>query len=772
MQVTSRSVIIGLVGLIVLFGSVWLDFGTGPAQGGIHENSSLALHRQDMPEAHFSPDQATPASPIMEPYNRLPLYFIENKGQVDKQVRYYVRGAGHTQFFTRQGMVVALNRSETLLGEVGREAELTHPGKLAAVVNPNHTEPRHLKKNCHRAAVVRMLPLDMQKSVRLEALEPQEYRVNYFKGNDPEKWLTNVPSFKAVVYRGAYPGIDLKFYGQGQQMEYDVVVNPGADPTQVKFAFKGIDAMEVTPQGDLALKLPDGSVLLQRKPLVYQEISGKTVAREGKFKVEQGTAHLVYGFEVASYDKAHPLVIDPVVVYSTYLGGGSDDAGLAITVDDAGRAVVTGWTQSTDFPLENHIYTHQGMKDIFVTKFKNDGSSLVFSTYLGGSNDDEGRSIAIDADGQIYLTGRTYSDNLPTTSGAFMGTKGGSFDAFVMKMDAAGGSLLFCTYLGGALEDTARGIAVDAGQNVYVTGFTKSTNFPKQAPLYNTLGGSQDAFVSKFSPTGSLLFSTYLGGANSDEAAAIAVGPAGQIYVTGNTYSANFPTASALYNTIGVTPDAFVTSIRANLSGLVFSTFLGGNASDYGNSVALDTTGHVYVGGYTYSTNFPTHNPLFAGNAGKADAFLTKMQGDGSALVYSTYLGGEESDHCYSIAVDRADEVTLTGVTASESFPTVGPVSHYGLKGPQDAFVSRFRANGQGLIYSGPVGGDSYDTGIGIAVDKTGHVCLTGQTNSVNFPIKNALYPYRNGVINNYDAFVVKIRNASLTGSYYLLLEN
>ena len=722
-------------------------------------------------------------------YGQLPLYFIENRGQVDRRVHYYVRGGGQTTFFAKDEVVLTLARpgknpaSFPFTKEVDGKFEALNGMQSAADPNakagPPTTRDSHRKSKTEKQklSVVRLQPVGLKKGAKLAGLHQTGHRVNYFIGNDPKKWRTDIPTYQAVVYENAYAGIDLKFYGQGRQLEYDIVVKPGADPNQVKFAYQGVQKIVVTPAGDLALVLPDGGRLLQKKPVVYQEIAGRRLPVEGKYRLARRGAQVTCGFALAAYDKTQPLVIDPVViVYSTYLGGGADDAGLAIAVDKAGQTIVTGWTQSVDFPVQYQLSFSQGMKDIFVTKFAKDGGSLIFSTYLGGTNDDEGRSIALDANGQIHLAGRTFSDNFPTTSGAYQSAKGGSFDAVVTKLDAAGGALLFSTYLGGTIEDTARGIAVDAAGNVYVTGFTKSTDFPKQAPLYATLGGSQDAFVSKFSPGGALIFSTYLGGANSDEAASITVSPAGQIYVTGNTYSATFPTVNALYNTIGVTPDAFVTSIRADLSGLAFSTFLGGNASDYGNSVALDSTGKVYVGGYTYSTNFPTRNPRFPTNAGKADAFLTKIKGDGSALVYSTYLGGSEADHCYAIAVDPADEVTLTGVTASANFYTLGAFSGvaFGLKGPQDAFVARFRADGRDLVFSSYLGGGGSDTGIGIAVDKMHQVYVTGQTNSVDFPVKNALYPNRSGSITNYDAFVMKMRLPvdNVACLFLLLFEN
>jgi hypothetical protein len=740
---------------MALLGSAMLFSGNATFKAATPAISVPVPNIPAMPGAAVSPDHAGARLQLMEQYGRLPQYFIENTGQLDPQVRYYVRGGGQTAFFTPQGVVLVLNRAES-----GQKQE--------AMVNPDHPGPPRQEGNRHRAAVVRMLPEGMQEGVKIAALEPQDYKVNYFKGNDPKQWRTNIPTYKAVIYREAYPGIDLKFYGQGRALEYDVVVHPGADPNQVKFAYQGIKSMEVTPGGDLALNLPDGSVLMQQKPTIYQEIAGQRVAREGKFTVQHGTAHLMCGFEVASYDPAYPLVIDPVV-YSTYLGGSWEDYGYAIAVTQAGQAVITGKTESVNFPSAYPIYTYQGSKDVFVTKFKSDGSGLVFSTFLGDVFEEEGRGVAIDSEGKICVTGTTYSEHFPTTPGAYQEIKGGSMDVFVTKFSADGSSLVFSTYLGGTLADYGRGIATDGNNNVYVTGNTKSENFPKPGALYPTYGGGQDAFVSKFSSSGALLFSTYLGDTNSDDGAAITVSPEGQIYVTGNTNSANFPRHNALFNTINVTPDAFLTVIRADLTGLVFSTFLGGNGSDYGNGVALDSTGHVYVAGNTYSTVFPTHNALYPANAGKADAFLTKFEPDGSALVFSTFLGGEEADNCFGIGLDNSDEVCLTGATASSHFPVKGSAPGYNLHGPYDAFVTRFQANGQGLIYSGFLGGNGSDVGMGLAVDKGGQVYVTGYTNSDNFPVKDALYPTKNSGTGNYDAFFTRIYQ-KFNFAFYLLL--
>jgi hypothetical protein len=734
--------------------AVW-SFGSLPLSFGQLRTARAAAGDQKAEAPPTSSGKAPRPGLLVENYGRLPMYFIKNQGQVDQQVQYYVHGRGQTTFFTREEIVVAWHRGQVQTPDAS-------PGQRLPLdeVSPGKQPPS-------RPAVVTMQPLGLNKDLRLAALEPQEYKINYFKGNDPQKWRTDIPTFKAVAYQEAYPGIDLKFYSVGQQMEYDVVVKPGADPSQVRFAYKGIEKMEVTPEGDLALKLPDGEVLVQRKPLVYQEIAGLRVAREGKFLLQPGTANLVFGFEVASYDRAHSLVIDPVLDYSTYLGGGGYDAGTAIAVDQYGQAVVTGYTYSIDFPEKNPAFVKSDGADVFVTKFNSDGSGLVFSTFLGGEYDDFGRAIAVDEAGGIYLTGQTFSAYFPTTLGAHQRERKGGSDAFVAKLNAAGNNLAISSYLGGTKADRGRGIAVDKDHNIYVTGNTESyEEFPLKNAIFPTYrGGSQDAFVAKLSAGfGTLLFSTYLGGTKSDDGAAIAVTPGGRIYVTGNTDSSDFPVPNGRYTDFKVSPDAFLACIKANLSDLAFATFLPGNKAEYGNSVALDTTGHVYVGGYTTSTDFPTPVPRTS-----ADAFLIKFNPDGSGPVYSTHVGGSGNDHCYAIAVDRADEVTMTGETNSTDFPTKNPLPGGDkIKGTADAFVTKFQANGQGHIYSTYLGGNNYDCGIGLAVDKGGRAYVTGQTSSLNFPVSKDAYikAYKGG----YDAFVAKIKQPPATVLLDLLL--
>jgi hypothetical protein len=353
-----------------------------------------------LPTAKPAPDSSLSASPeikVEEAYGRLPLYFIENRGQVDRRVNLYAQAGGQTVWFTRDG--VSFTFAETV-GPKGAEEKF---GRKTAATEIR--QPKAANREYGRGQVVRLTPLGMSPKRELLPLEPQEARVNYLRGNNPDTWRTDIPTYRAVLYREAYPGIDLKFYGAARQLEYDIIVKPGADPGQVRFRYAGIRKLEITGEGDLAIKLPGGRELLQKKPLVYQEMGGQRVAREAKFRIHRDTARQVYGFEVAAYDPCYPLVIDPLVlVYSTFLGGTLSEASFSIAVDGNGCAYVTGDTYSADFPLQNAYQdTYKGNIDTFVTKFSADGQSLVYSTYLGGNGRDLGKAIALDASGSAHL---------------------------------------------------------------------------------------------------------------------------------------------------------------------------------------------------------------------------------------------------------------------------------------------------------------------------------------------------------------------------------
>jgi hypothetical protein len=541
----------------------------------------------------------------------------------------------------------------------------------------------------------------------------------------------------------------------------------------------------VDAQGDLVLQTTVGPIR-QRKPVIYQEVDGVRKDIPGGYVLKG--EHQV-GFKLAAYDASQALVIDPVLSYSTYLGGSGEDRDPAIAVDAAGNAYVTGHTESTDFPTTAGAFqtTFGGGPfnggDAFVTKLNATGSALVYSTYLGGSGGDSGRGIAVDTAGNAYVTGYTASTNFPTTAGAFQTTRGGFLmDAFVTKLNPTGSALVYSTLLGGSDLDSGEGIVVDAAGNAYVAGGTSSTDFPTTAGAFQTTfgGGANqggDAFVTELNPTGSaLVYSTYLGGSGGDSAASIAVDADGNAYVTGRTLSTNFPTTAAAFQpTFGggvcCGGDAFVTKLNPTGSApLVYSTYLGGSDYDIGTGIALDTLGNAYVTGTTLSTDFPTTAGAFqATYGGGGDAFVTKLNPTGWAL-YSTYLGGSGGDSGRGIAVDAAGNAYVTGSTTSTNFPTTagalqttftGGVSPYGGYFT-DAFVTQLNPTGSApLVYSTYLGGGGDDVGNAIALDTlpNPNVYVTGYTFSPNFPITTGAFQTMHVGGDRLDVFVAKITN-------------
>jgi hypothetical protein len=480
--------------------------------------------------------------------------------------------------------------------------------------------------------------------------------------------------------------------------------------------------------------------LHMKKPFLYQEHDGVRRPISGGYVL---TASHQVGFQVGKYDPRLPLVIDPTLFFSTYLGGSGEDQGFGIAVDASGNAYVTGQTASANFPTTGGVAqpSFQGMTDAFIAKLNSTGSALVYSTYLGGSGDDVARGIAVDSSGNAYATGSTTSSDFPTTAGAFKTVLGVALDnAFVTKVNATG-SLVYSTYLGGANTDKAFAIAVDAGGHAYVTGKASSPDFPTTPGVFEPimLGSGGSAFVTKLNPTGSgLVYSTFLSAvAHISVGFGIGVDPSGNAYVTGISASAGYPTTAGAFQTTfgGGGNDAFVTKLNPTGSSLVYSTFLGGNASDNVHGLAVDASGTAYVTGATNSPNFPTTSGAFqlAINGG-GDAFVTKLNAAGSALVYSTYLGGSEGDDGVSIAVDTSGNAFVTGTTVSLNFPTTaGALQAFG--GAVDAFVAVLDSAGSGLTYSTFLGGSGSEEGRGIAIDTFANAYVTGRTDSANFPI-------------------------------------
>jgi len=595
----------------------------------------------------------------LDAYGKLPLSFVPNAGQTDRRVRYYAQGSGFGFFFTRQKAVLAFEKSKR-----GQALELRFPGSSA--------------------------------TARLEASGRAPGRVNYLTAGGSH---TNLPTYHQLVYRGLWPGIDMVFRGRGGSLKYEFHLAPGADPSDIRLAYRGADGLALGRAGALLISTPLGS-LRDSRPRSYQRIGGTEVAVPSRFSLEHDAKSGGYGFGLGDYDDAHPLVIDPGLAYSTYLGGTGFDQAIGVAVDSTGAAYVTGPTESANFPTTLGAFdtTVNGSFDAFVTKLNPAGSGLVYSTYLGGSGGEGDIVVAVDSAGAAYVTGATQSADFPTTAGAFDTTfNGGARDAFVTKLNPLGSGPAYSTYLGGSGGDGGLGVAVDSLGAAYVTGSTDSANYPTTAGAFDTtFNGSSDAFVTKLNPAGSspLLYSTYLGGTGPDAGHGVAVDSAGAAYVTGATQSGDFPTTAGAFDTTfnGGQEDAFVTKLNpAGSSPLLYSTYLGGSGPDQGFGVAVDSAGAAYVTGQTGSANFPTTAGAFDTTFnGVFDAFVTKLNPTGSSpLLYSTYLGGAGKDLGLGVAVDSGGAAYVTGLTSSGDFPTTAGAFDTTFGGVLDAFVTK-----------------------------------------------------------------------------------
>jgi len=720
------------------------------------------------------------ANQARETYGKIEMSFEANRGQTDASVNYLARGAGYTIFLKPTEAVFRLLSADSGLRNPNQQTAISKQqsaGEESAISN-GQTQTQHSALSTQDSKTLRMKLLGANANATAEGAKELAGKVNYFTGNDRSQWRADVPTYGRVRYSQVYPGIDLVYYGNQKQLEYDFVIAPGRDPQTVRLQFDGADQVEVDVAGDLLLSLGE-TVIRQPKPVVYQEVAGARHTIAGEYVIhEDGQV----GFNVAEYNALLPLIIDPVLVYSTYLGGGGTDEAREIAVDSSGNAYICGETTSPNFPTVNPIDSTYGggqflgARDAFVAKLNAAGTALVYSTYLGGSGDvsnngdDRCFGLAVDSAGNAYVAGETHSQDFPTAN-AIQATYGGGFaDAFVTKLNAAGSALVYSTFIGGTVFDAGAGIALDSSNNVYITGRTTSSNFPLVNPIqatYNSSRGGAVAFVTKLNAAGTaLVYSTYLGGNDSagfENGSSIAVDSAGSAYVTGQTRSNDFPTVNAIQATFGGgTPDGdgFVTKVNAAGSAFVYSTYLGGSTNDVGADIAVDSSGNAHVTGNTASANFPTANAFDSTLGGTSDAFITKLNAAGSAFVYSTYLGGTNGDAGNDIALDSAGNACLAGGTISTDFPTANPIQATYGGGSVDAFVTRLNPTGSALLFSTYLGGGALDRGNAIAVDSAGSIYVAGITGSTNFPTLNPVQAANGGVD---DAFVTKISNTTTT---------
>ncbi len=652
-------------------------------------------------------------------YGKLPLSFEKNVGQTDAQVDFLARGSGYGFFLTAQGAVLSF-------------------------YNPEKKEPNVLRMNLLGA-----------NDSDAQGLEQLPGKSNYFVGNDESAWKENVSHFAKVKYNNVYPGIDLVYYGNQRQIEYDFIVAAGADPKKVQLDLQGAKDITVNDKGELVIQIGKGEMKFH-KPFTYQEKNGTKKEIASAYAVKDN--HIA--FEIGNYDKTQPLVIDPVLEYSTYLGGNQSDVSTAITADSQGNVYMTGFTTSPDFPkVSAYQQSYNGQQEVFITKLNANGSALIYSTYLGGSSLDSADGIALDEDENVYISGTTYSTNYPIVNAYQTSHGGGSGDVFLTKLNASGSALIYSTYLGGNGNENGGGLSVDNDNNVYVSGETFSTNFPTVNPYQATIKEESDVFVTKFDNTGtSLVYSTYLGGNSQDRSFSNAVDPNGNVYVVGDTVSTNFPLEAAyqsentgsgsFFNT-----NAFVFKLNTTGSALAYSTYLGGSGSEGARDIAVNNAGNAFITGFTGSSDFPVTANAFQSSQG--GAYVTKLDASGSTLAYSTFLGGNGGVIANEIIIDSSGNAYVVGTTNSTDFPVQDAIqaTNGGPETTQDAFVTKLNPTGSALIFSTYLGGGGDDYGEAIARDTAGKVYVGGFTHSTDFPIANALYSDNGGS----DAYIAKI---------------
>lgn len=605
-------------------------------------------------------------SKAAEAYGRVPLSFEANVGQTDDaRVKFLSRGRGYNVYLTstEAAITFAAPKSDREAAKRRRRGFLRGPGYSRSGVNDQERALRICLSGANKAA-------------KVKGLNELPGKNNYFVGSDPRKWRLNVKTYSRVEYESIYQGVDLVYYGTGQQLEYDFKVAARANPAAIGLRFEGTGPLEINSAGDLMIGSQGGEIR-QLKAVAYQENNGAKQEVQCNYVLRDNRE---VAFQLGEYDAGKPLTIDPILSYSTYFGSslGQDYiAGLAL--DPAGNAYIAGSTGSENFPVTPGSFQdkRKGFESAFVTKLNASGTAILYSTYLGGSNYETGSGIAVDPAGNAYVTGSSGSVDFPTTANAFKKRLRGSTDVFVTKLNPAGNGLAYSTYLGGRGDaEFSAGIALDSAGNAYVTGATMSVDFPvTSGAAQEQHHGNSDVFVTKLNAEGSgLVYSTFLGGSLSDGAANIAVDSVGNAYVAGITMSSDFPTRKAYQPALIGTRNVFVTKLNQAGTSLVYSTYLGGGSEEV-TGLAVDLAGSAYVVGYTSSNIFPTTpGALQRALSGPSDVFLTKLSVRGSELAYSTYLGGSDFDRSGSVALDAAGNIYVTGGTSSFDFPLASPL--------------------------------------------------------------------------------------------------
>jgi hypothetical protein len=729
------------------------------------------------PCLQLNAQQTSATAAVAQGYGQLPMAFEENHGQSDTRVKFLARGKGYGLFLTAQEAVLTLRTpvDRAPSKKLSNEAKKTASQGIVALSDRSVDKPVRFA-DVHSAApipgsaealttsdVLRLRLANANLQLQPEGVGMLPGIANYIRGNDPLKWHTNIPTYSKVRYSGVYPGVDLVYYGNQGQLEYDFIVAPGASPKPLEMQFDGAQKLEITSKGDLSVSTGHGSIVFQR-PVVYQQINSTRKPVTGGFTL---LAKNTVGFRIGRYNHSQPLVIDPTLLYSTYLGGTYQDFVTSVAAGPGGSAYVTGLTLSEDFPLTagafqavNYASETSSVTTAFVSKFNASGTAVLYSTYLGGdaisgtqyNQGDYGKSIAVDSSGDAFVAGYTYSTDFPVTSGSFQTVarqQTSQATGFVTKLNPAGTGLIYSTYLGGNVLDEPTSMTIDTSGNAFISGVTYSTNFPTTSGAFQTTNksaptGGYNRFVTKLNPSGTaLVYSTYLGGTNEMPSYLsdffytnpIVVDASGNAYVAAFTNTDNFPTTSGAYQkALKGNFNATLTKFNATGTTLIYSTYLGGSANTFSEGLAVDSSGNAYIAGFTTDADFPVTAGSFQQtnhatgvpyndeviNPTDTNGFVTKINPSGSALVYSTYLGGTTSawggDQIYSLVVDSAGDAIVAGLATSSDFPVTA--NAYQLKNngatlccagsptySYNAFLTQFNPTGTALLYSTYFGG-------------------------------------------------------------------
>ncbi len=746
---------------------------------------------------------------ILNKVHLLQIPFIENKGQIEgEKVKYYAKTLGGTVFITEGGEIV-YSLPEKSSGSGVQSLESGQASRLSERILKGISLKEELVDG---------------KINEIKGEDEAITKVSYFRGRDRSNWKSNISTYNLVSLGEVYKGIELKLKAYGNNVEKLFYVKPDADPEEIRLKIEGAKGIKVNEKGELELNT-ELEVVRFTKPIAYQEINGKRVevaveysllasnpvipsfphsgllgdspeasgfaeakakGGEGIFNSELPTlnSEFIYGFKVGAYNKGYPLIIDPLLA-STFIEGNNHEIAYALAIDSSGNIFVAGWTDSSDYPTILGAYdtSYNGATDVFISKFDNSLTDLLASTFIGGSNNDNAKALGIDSSGNVFITGETYSSDYPTTSGAYDTTINGPTDAFVSKLNSSLTTLLASTYISGSDNEYGNAIALDSSGNVLVTGRTASSDYPTISGAYDTtINGDYDVFISKLnSGLTTLLASAYIGGSGDeygiyyDYSNAIALDSSGNIFITGETYSSDYPTTSGAYDTtFSGDSDVFVSKLNSGLTTLLASTYIGGSSyavSEYGNAIVLDSSGNVLVTGRTASSDYPTTSGAYDTTInGYYDVFVSKLNSSLTTLLASTYIGGDDYDSAYAVAIDSSGNVLVTGGTASSDYPTTSGAYDTTINGPTDAFVSKLNSSLTTLLASTYIGGNYYDYSNAIAFDSSGNVFVAGGTLSSDYPTTSEAYDTSSEGY-NYKVFVSKLE-LNLFGVFYTLWQN